>query len=802
MKFYLYFLMALLPSLGGAQNFNYLSTYNTEGVPDDLVNTPISQRILDNIAASLPEGYPVPEYNPHYIADSVETNFNITALADVWVSFAGEGAGYRNVLGFYTYDLNNPPTSAPEDEDITILFANVSERGSGGGLEKGDKVYLGRYEANTGIGFVLIANGWNGSEVTYGNWMVYSNPDFNPESTPSLRKHNVNLYDDVEDVIVIGFEDIRRDYSSCDQDFNDALFIVTSNPYDAIEKDDFNPITESGGEQGSGEDGGLESHRGLSNTIAKRNYSKEKNGAVAVPIEMRSTSLLSEVVPLSIAENDQRVITSPVDLEQFTSADVIWSADFFKQDRRFATVFASETSGQVYDHTKVVCDRLAGSELLEIRTVPVSGYDLLLSVLRTAENHIEYAISFSVAITNENDYEVFSRWAITEYPSRETYLNYQIWSEAPYLSQRIADDIVTELNKNYQRKDSVLSTMVAPDVFVVSGQFIDNIFHITLNNTSDKTQNTAMYGSYTQSEFNNIIGYFDETFKVPSGLSTYDFSLGADTSLFDLEFTLRVEGKDPFDVVYLSDGPWGLDYNPIKTEVMSAETHSVTGGTAQGFSITRNPSISYRTEDYISLFKHLKPSGRSVDLSEYNAISFTGYGSGELEVTIVNPAISEWDNQFRFTVTLIGNENDYLIPFELLQSQASGTFDPSEVTMIVFTQKKSGLDIRTLSISDVLFRSAELPSDEMFDELRSSDYLLIPNPADNYSTIVSLEDFDGILKVHILDARSRIIRTKNVNVTKGINNISLSLQDLSSGIYYVELISPSGKSRALRLMKK
>jgi len=187
-------MMLMMFHIASAQNFKYLSDYDSQGVPLDKVNTPISQSLLDNIAASLPEGYPVPEYNPHYIADSIETDVVINELADVWVSFAGEGAGYKNVLGFYTYDLDKPLTDAPEDEDITILFPNASEQGSGGGLIKGDKVSLGRFEPNTGIGWVLIANGWNGKEVTYGNWMVYSNPDFNPESSAELRKHNVNLY--------------------------------------------------------------------------------------------------------------------------------------------------------------------------------------------------------------------------------------------------------------------------------------------------------------------------------------------------------------------------------------------------------------------------------------------------------------------------------------------------------------------------------------------------------------------------------------------------------------------------------
>ncbi len=138
-----------------SQNYSYVSDYDSQGVPLDMVNTSVSPSLVDNINASLPENYPVPEYNPEYISEGVETNIILNELADVWVTFVGEGAGYRNVLGFYTYDIFNPPLSPPSEEDITIIFPNVSAIGSGGGLLIGDKVYLGQYPANTGIGWVL-----------------------------------------------------------------------------------------------------------------------------------------------------------------------------------------------------------------------------------------------------------------------------------------------------------------------------------------------------------------------------------------------------------------------------------------------------------------------------------------------------------------------------------------------------------------------------------------------------------------------------------------------------------------------
>lgn len=225
-------------------NIVYMGTFNSQGVPSYLepVNDPISASFLSDINATLPEYQPVPTYHPQYLATSNETDLIITQASDVWITFIHEGAGYKNVLGFYTYDLSNPPATAAQIAEIKIIFPNVSFYNSGGGLYSGNKVKIGTFPANTGIGWVLIANGFNNGAVGNGNWKLYSNPDFNPEANVNLRQHNVVLSDPGRDIVIIGFEDQRRD-GSCDNDFNDAIFQVKSNPITAIQTDNYPVIT-------------------------------------------------------------------------------------------------------------------------------------------------------------------------------------------------------------------------------------------------------------------------------------------------------------------------------------------------------------------------------------------------------------------------------------------------------------------------------------------------------------------------------------------------------------------------------
>lgn len=220
-----------------------LGTYNSYGVPDYLETSDvISVKLLEFINASLPESKPVPTYHPAFLSDKSQTNLDIQETADVWLTFVHEGAGYKNTLGFYQYPTSTPPQSVSDIAEITIAFPNVSYQNSGGGLKSGNKVHLGRFESGTSIGFVLFANGWNG-DITTGIRQVYSHEYLNPETDPTLQAHNVLLWDATNELFLLGFEDLNRMEGS-DDDFNDAIFYLTSNPVEAISIENVNPIDE------------------------------------------------------------------------------------------------------------------------------------------------------------------------------------------------------------------------------------------------------------------------------------------------------------------------------------------------------------------------------------------------------------------------------------------------------------------------------------------------------------------------------------------------------------------------------
>ncbi|MCS5491092.1 LruC domain-containing protein [Algoriphagus limi] len=229
-------------------NLDYAATYNSSGVPANLEaqRDYISSTLLNYINASLPESQPVPTYHPTYLAEGKKTTLDVIEEADVWVTFVHEGAGWRNSIGYYLYPTNQPPTSIDQIEKVTVIFPNLSMVGSGGALRSGDKIKLGRFPAGMTIGLVLFANGWSGSRVENFYYPVFADKNLNPEASPSLKQHNVLLWDEENKLFLLGFEDVRRDNAGCDQDFNDAILFVSSNPVRAISNQEVSPIDRPG----------------------------------------------------------------------------------------------------------------------------------------------------------------------------------------------------------------------------------------------------------------------------------------------------------------------------------------------------------------------------------------------------------------------------------------------------------------------------------------------------------------------------------------------------------------------------
>lgn len=223
----------------------FMGGTDADGRPNYLV-TPgdvISNKLLTYINTSLPESKSVADTHPMYITDQATGNINVIKQSDVFVTFVSEGASYLNSIGYYTYPTGHAPTSADQIGTINIMMPNSSLYGQGGNMHPGDKINLGNFPAGTTIAFVLLDNAFSyQTGVNTKATKFYGDKKLNPETNAGLKKHNVLLYDDEDNLFLVGFEDIVRTSAECDHDFNDVVFYVTTRNGDGISKAGVQPI--------------------------------------------------------------------------------------------------------------------------------------------------------------------------------------------------------------------------------------------------------------------------------------------------------------------------------------------------------------------------------------------------------------------------------------------------------------------------------------------------------------------------------------------------------------------------------
>lgn len=778
-----------------AQSYNFLGEYDWRGTPLYLEaeGDNVSVETLEMISNSLPESYPVPDYNPQYITSGYDTDIKLNDDADVWITFISEGAGYRNVLGFYTYDLENPLTSNPTKEDITIIFPNASALGSGGGLQVGDKVKIGSFKAGTGIGWVLLANAWSERNQSVGNglWQLFSNPNFNPEADENLRHHNVLLADPDNERVILGFEDIRRDYGSCDNDFNDAIFYVTANPYEAIETSNFADVDDAT-DVSSANDGGLESNGNLASLIAKRNFKREKlNSSLNKKEHQRqfskteyqsksnTTSLIDYLPETGMYKTEVAKVSSPDDLLGITNAIELFSLDMYEGEQRVSAVLATATQGGIYDHSKVICDRLNNSSLEDIRTVKVRGHQIIASKINRANGDVEYALSFSIK-TDASTNELYSFWNIAQYPTGD-YQNFQIWGSSFSQVFSIANHII-DTHTTINGLTSTTIENVLPNVFVKSGKYTNGALELAIVNKT-KEPTIDIIGNIARTETSD----YEEMQRTYALSGNYNEVLTVETGvLFDIGLSIATESSSQKDALYLADGPWGLDY--LDDQVSVANFTISTADRvydASNFDIDRNVLVNGNVKGNINVFRHLLAGDQTVIASDYNFINAEIFNNQAIEVVIMQDDNRSWENRLRYTLPASQNKREVNLAFDEFKDAQGNTATITDIKTIVFsvigdfsTYKPFQVSLDNLSLSAV----GSTLTTEDFTVNNTGGLINYPNPF-LVNTTISLPVSSEYVNIKVFDLLGRVVDFKHLKVVNNAQSVDYKAPKLTTGIY-------------------
>lgn len=149
-------------------------------------------------------------------------NIDIEFDTTISMTFVGEGAGFKNSVGYFTYN------ELGEILEQHTVFENFSGTGSGlaggGDLNVGDTVEIGTFQPGENVGFFLLADGFRTANAKQWSTIESMNSDG--------KDHDAVL--SIEEIgMLIGFEDLRN---LGDRDYNDAMLLITT-VIQALEED-------------------------------------------------------------------------------------------------------------------------------------------------------------------------------------------------------------------------------------------------------------------------------------------------------------------------------------------------------------------------------------------------------------------------------------------------------------------------------------------------------------------------------------------------------------------------------------
>ena len=558
-----------------------------------------------------------------------------------------------------------------------------------------------------------------------------------------------------------------------------------------------------------GNDGGLESNNRLAEQINKRNFDRAKKSYTfnrttakrvtksldyCVRRDANSNFTLPDFIPLGAINEDVVLETTPSDLLGITNATEVYSVDYMKNDKSIASILALKTENGVYEHTKYICDRLIGAELLSVSTIEISGQSFIKSIIKNADGSVEFVLSLSAKIVNNDaNFAIESHWNLDRYEANVTFYNFQIWTNSIDHLFDLGSEVLHLINAqktiaNYNNSD-------APTVFVRKGKYVNGVLDLEIVNTNATEMITFDAGIRT-SETNPV-----ETVSTPVSLNdNYVTSIAMSTgNLFDVGFRIG-DGVHTPDDLFLSDGPWGVDDAATTTTISSYTVlPSTTIYEVDEFPIERNVVLRATTSEYVAAYRAITPRYKAVDLSDFSSFKLEAMGTGKLEITFVKESIGSWEAQFKTSITLTDTFTAFAIPFSAFSSTNGGDLVLNDIKTIVFTMVSADgrLVTKEMDLKNIRF------SKEVIEVFDASDLELItvqPNPMITSSSFHFVSLQAEPISVFVYNQLGELVSQKSYSTTVGRNEINMERGNLSTGMYFCKLVSQSYEYKTVKLL--
>ena len=569
--------------------------------------------------------------------------------------------------------------------------------------------------------------------------------------------------------------------------------------------------------------GGLES-KSLGASIGTRNfniYKNSQNGAVVYTESQKivtpkkgsistfginNATSLSALMPTS-ANNaysayDQSAAVA--DLTSITNAIDVRAIDFTLNNSPKAVAFATKTVGAIYSHTKTICDRLKGAQLLDVKKVTISNISFIQFKIQQSNGDLEYAISFSAGQKAGRDaISIQSNWLMTDYVSEDTMFNYQLWAANQADVTTMVTEVLAKLHANKSLID--LSNNDLPSAYVSAANRQGSMLNIIINN---RTANTTGYFELKQSAAENSTSQMTDI--VPftinaNGQTTVSIPVNDN---YDANISM-VFNNSTTDALYMADGIWGTSGdNRTTVTKMNVINNSSKQYASNEYPLLRDVNVNVTTPSYVSIYKYLKGGAAAVDLSSYKSFHFTAMtnaGGMNLKVTITKQSVGSWNSQYSYTISNFQNGQTYSIAlsdFKSTDATLPTTIDASDITSVIYNvENTSG---QTLSFSAGISNAAFSTEDIALERaLEVKTVSVSPNPSNGNFRVSFVTPSNTQLRLAITDITGRIVSSQMVNAVTGTNEVSVNLgQSMNGSLYFISLQGADSKYITQRMMIK
>lgn len=513
---------------------------------------------------------------------------------------------------------------------------------------------------------------------------------------------------------------------------------------------------------------------------------------------------LSSLVPAAGPYYSSAVETTPFDILGISNAVSAYAVDYIGSfsgaQKRVAGIFATVTlPPYIYDHTKAVCDRLAGAEITQITRETIEGHQFYAAkFVRAKESTSDYAISFS-AYETVSGFIIDNHWTYGEYvvPSNaQNVYNFQVWSGTLEDTKLLVKNILA-LFSTHGNLTYAINGQITPETFISKAEYTHDgriNLHFTNNGTAKQVSLIISF-RYSQGETPYST---TKTYTVPVGSSLVSIPLGI---LADASISM-MQPQGFRDEIYVSGGAYTFVNGPASIissfNTTGYDVHEITEYPQGSAVLSGGASVSGTLNDWVSLVRALTTSLSAYDLSSTEAIRFDAKGTGAVDVILDQTNTMNY-NYHAYPITLTSEYKEYVINFKDFHERwgTQTPVDPSLIRylgLILDKSRNTNISACNMEIKNIAFvPNAETEIEEK--EIVPTEFLLsqnYPNPF-NPSTVVEFSiPYPEYITLKVYDILGREIKTLvNGTMNPGVHRVLFNASNLASGVYLYRLSGTS-----------